>query len=64
LRIEFLDVQVELDPDRESAAVHLTAVADINGEKRASIQELKFSLQKIAGDWFITRVDTIKTLGR
>jgi hypothetical protein len=62
LKIEFLDVSVSLAEDRESATVMLTARAQIPGQSDFSVQEMKFTMKKIKRTWFISRVETVKTL--
>ncbi len=62
LNIEFLDVIVALGPDNQTATVNLTARARIPGDRDFYIQELKFSLKKVNGDWMIYKVETVKTL--
>ena len=61
--IRFPDVQLTIEPDHLSAEAHVAAVADVNGEKNAVIQELKFRFQKIDGKWKINQVNTVKTFG-
>jgi hypothetical protein len=60
--VEFVDVNIEISPDKKSATVNLTAKARVPGEKDWVPQELKFLLQKIEGDWLISRVETVRTL--
>jgi hypothetical protein len=62
LAVEFLDVAVVLAADRLSATADLTAKAKIPGERDFYVQEVKFILKKIDGDWLIVRVETVKTL--
>lgn len=62
LNVEFLDIIVVLAPDNETAVVNLTAKAKIPGERDFYVQELKFSLKNIKGDWMIFKVETVKTL--
>jgi len=64
LAVEFLDVAVALAADKLSATVDLTAKAKIPGERDFYVQEVKFTLKKIDGDWLIVRVETVKTLSR
>jgi len=61
LNVEFLDVNVSVGPDQESATANLTAKAKVPGED-FMVQELKFTLKKIQGAWLILRVETVKTL--
>lgn len=62
LQIEFLDVNVAVNPDKVSAVVNLTGRGKIPGEKDFLVQELKFTLKKVEGDWLINRIETVKTL--
>jgi hypothetical protein len=62
LKVQFLDMEVTLAPDKQSAVVRLTATADLPGEKVPEVQELEFRLKQIDRDWFIRRVETVKTL--
>jgi hypothetical protein len=64
LSVEFLDITVTLGEDRTSAVVELTGRAKIPADKDFIVQELKFLLKKIGGDWLIQRVETVKTLSR
>jgi hypothetical protein len=44
----------------------LSAIADVAmkvqvaGEKEINVEEMKFTFQKIDGDWLITRVETVR----
>lgn len=62
LKVEFLDVNVKVGPDKQTATANLTAQANFNGERDFSIQELNFLLKKIEGKWKIYRIETVKTL--
>ena len=62
LNIEFLDLNVTLGTDKSSAVVNLTAKGKLPYEKDILVQELKFSLKKMKGEWLINRVETVKTL--
>jgi len=62
LQVQFLDVSVTLAPDRQSATADLTVKAQAAGEKDFYSQELKITFRKMDGDWFITRVETVRTL--
>lgn len=64
LKVEFLDVNVTLGPDKQSAVVDLTARGRAGGDPNAFVQEMKFTFQKIDGKWLIVRVETVKTLSR
>ena len=60
--VEFLDVNVQLDNSKTSAVVNLTAKGRVSGDRDLVVQELKFVLNKIKGDWLISKVETVKTL--
>jgi hypothetical protein len=62
LQIDFLDMNVTLSPDKESATVHLTAKGSSSEERDFQVQEFKFTLKKINGEWLIISVETIRTL--
>src|SRR2546422_1061895 len=62
LQVEFLDINLAIAPDKQSAEANLTLKGRIAGEKDLIVQELKFLLNKIEGDWKIKRVETVKTL--
>ena len=62
LRVEFLDVNVTLAPDHETAVANLTCRATRPGEKDFLVQEFDFHMRKIGREWLVERVDTVKTL--
>jgi hypothetical protein len=62
LRVQFLDINVTLQPDKETAVANLTAQADIAGERDFHIQELNLTLKKVEGKWLIFKIETVKTL--
>lgn len=62
LKVEFVDMNVKLDPDGQGAKVNLTGNARVPGEKEVSAQEFNFMLKKVNGKWLISRVETVKTL--
>jgi hypothetical protein len=64
LQIQFLDMQIEIDPAGQAASVLLTALADVNNEKQAVVQELRFRLERVDRQWFVAQVETVKALGR
>jgi hypothetical protein len=64
MTVDFLDVTVRVAENRETATVLLTARAQVPGQREFSVQEMKFTLKKIKRDWFISRVETVKTLSR
>jgi len=64
LEFEFLDVNVTLAPDKQSATVNLTAKVTSDDEKDFQVQELKITLKKVNGDWLIFQIETVRTLSR
>ena len=64
LQVRFPDVNVTVAPDKQSATADVTVEADVSGEKRAVIQEMKFSFQKVERDWLIDRVDTVQVISK
>lgn len=62
LKVEFLDVNVTLGPEKQSATANLTVKAQSAYDKNFIVQEMKISFQKIGDDWLITRVETVRTL--
>jgi len=62
LNVKFPDVNVTVAPDKQSATADLTVEATVSGEHDAIVQEMKFTLQRIDGQWLITRVETVRTL--
>lgn len=64
LKIEFLDINVKVNPDKQTAVANLTGKATVNGERDFSVQEFNFMLRKVDGKWLIYRVETVKTLSR
>jgi len=62
LSVEFVDMSVSLGADRTEATVILTGRARVAGDRDPFVQELKFFLRKMGGDWLIVRIETIRTL--
>jgi hypothetical protein len=62
LQVEFVDMNVAVAPDKKAAVVNLTAKGKTRGDLQ--VQELKFTMEKINGDWLISRIETVKTLSR
>jgi len=61
LSVKFLDLNVTLAADKQSATADLTVEARAAG-KDSFTQEMKFTFEKIGGDWLITRIETVRTL--
>jgi hypothetical protein len=62
LRVNFPDINVTVAPDRQSAVANVTVEANVSGERDRLLQEMKFTLRLIDGQWLITRVETVQTL--
>jgi hypothetical protein len=62
LVVEFVDMTVEVAPDRQTATASMTLKASVPGEKDLAVQELKMKFEKIDGEWLISRVESVKTL--
>jgi len=62
LKVELLDPNLALSPDKQSAVVDLTAKVKLPDERDFIVQEMKFTLKKINGEWLIIRVETVRTL--
>jgi hypothetical protein len=60
LKVEFLDVNVTVAKDKQTAVADLTARVKTGGSPDVIVQEVKFRLQKTDGQWLITRVETIR----
>lgn len=59
LKVEFPDVSVKVAPDKQSAVADVAVKVQAAGEKNFNVQEVKFTFQKIDGDWLVTRVETV-----
>jgi hypothetical protein len=64
LKVEFLDANVTLGQDRQTAVVNLTCKATVSGEHDFFVQEFNFMVRKVDGEWLIYRVETVKTLSQ
>ncbi|HEX4349004.1 MAG TPA: nuclear transport factor 2 family protein [Verrucomicrobiae bacterium] len=62
LKVQFLDATAKVGADKQTAEVNCTARVSLGDNKDFGIQELRFQLKKIDGDWLITRAETVKTL--
>ena len=60
LKVEFPDVSMTFAPDKLSAVADVAVKVQAAGEKDFNVQEMKFTFQKIGGDWLITRVETVR----
>jgi hypothetical protein len=62
LSVSFPDITVIVAADGQSAAADLTLEARVAGQQDMIVQEMKFTLRKIAGQWLIVKVETVRTL--
>lgn len=62
LKVEFPDMNITFDPDKQSAKVNITGKATVPGERDVTAQEFNFFMKKVDGKWMIYRVETVKTL--
>jgi hypothetical protein len=62
LKVEFLDMNVDVAPNKQTAVINLTAKIRVPGEQEFFPQELKVTMKKIDGKWLIRKIETVKTL--
>lgn len=64
LSVTFPDITVIVNADQQSAVADLTLQARFTGEHETDliVQEMKFTLRKINGQWLIVKVETVRTL--
>jgi hypothetical protein len=60
LTVEFPNIAINLGPDKQTASAELTMSARVSDERDTIVQEMKFTLEKINGQWLITRVQTVR----
>ena len=46
-------------PDKQSAVADAAVTVKATGETDFGVQEMKFTFQKVDGNWLITRVETV-----
>jgi len=63
LRVDFVDVTVTFAPDHQTAAVELTARVSLPNDRDFIVHEMKFTFRNVKGEWLVSRVETVKTLG-
>jgi hypothetical protein len=64
LNVKLLDPVITIGVDKKSAIVELTINAATSGERHLLVQEVKFTMKEVDGEWLIIRVETIRTLNR
>ena len=62
LKVQCIDPVITLGADHKSAMVDLTIRAETAGDKYLVVQEMKFTMKEVEGEWLILRVETVKTL--
>jgi hypothetical protein len=62
LKVEFLDMNIDVAPNKQTAVIDLTAKIRVPGEQEFFPQELKFTMKKVDGKWLIRKIETVKTL--
>ena len=62
LTVKFHDILVTIGPDGTTADAEVTIEAHVTGESDVIIQQMKFTLQKIDGQWLVTKVQTVRPL--
>ena len=62
VQVKFPDINIAVAPDKQSAVADLTVQANVSGERDQFVQQMKFTLKKIDGQWLITRVEPVRTL--
>ena len=64
LQVAFPDITVTVAPDKQSAEADVTVQARWGAETDPTVQEMKFTLSFVDGQWLIPRVETVRTLSR
>ena len=62
LKVECLDISVQMGNDGESAVAHFTGKADLPGDNTPQVEELQANFKKIDHEWLIQRVANVRTL--
>ncbi len=62
VQVKFPDINITVAPDKQSAVADLTVQVNVSGERDPFLQQMKFTLKKIDGQWLITRVETVRSL--
>lgn len=64
LDVNILDPVITVGADKKSAIVELTVNVAGDGDRHLLVQEMKFTMKQVDGNWQIIRVETVKTLNR
>lgn len=62
LQVKFLDINVNLGPEPDTATADLTLAAKLSTETDQIFQQLRFTLRKVEAKWVINRITATKTL--
>lgn len=62
LKVDFPDLNITIGPDKLTATADLTIRAQIDGDGNSVAEEMKFTFQKIDGQWLITHIETVQVL--
>lgn len=62
LKVQFLDINVTVGVDNQTATAELTARVTLKGEKDFQVQELKLQLNQEDRHWRVARAETVRTL--
>lgn len=65
LDVQFVDVQITLEPDGTTARAYMTAEAryqGAQGERGLEARELDVTFRKLEGDWVVSTVALVRTL--
>ncbi len=62
LDVKILDPIITVGADQKSAIVELTVNVAAEGERHLLVQEMKFTMKEVDGNWLIIRVETVRTL--
>lgn len=63
-KVKVLDPVITLGADNKSAIVELTIHAETAGERHLIVQEMKFTMKEVDEEWYIFRVETVRTLNQ
>lgn len=64
LDVKIIDPVITVGADQKSAIVELTVNVASDGDRHLLVQEMKFTMKDVDGNWQIIRVETVKTLNR
>ncbi len=64
LDVKILDPVITVGADQKSAIVELTVNVAGDGDRHLLVQEMKFTMKEVDGNWLIIRVETVRTLNR